>query len=282
MVREITAREITEKVCELCKDAAFDLPEDVIAAMHVAREKEESPTGRVVFDRLLENASIAQAEHLPLCQDTGFAVFIVELGQDVHIVGGGLYDAIDAGVSKAYGDNFLRKSIYAHPLKRDRNTGDNTPAIVHVEIVPGRQMKIRFAPKGGGSENMSGIAMLAPSAGVQGVKDFVVKRVSEAGGNPCPPIIVGVGIGGTFEYVAYLAKKALFRPIRDKNPMPDLAALEDELLALVNKTGIGPAGTGGTQTALAVKVEMHPCHIASLPVAVNIQCNSARHKEAVL
>lgn len=282
MTRDIHASEITEKVRELCKEAAFDLPEDVLAAMHVAREKEESPTGKVVFDRLLENAAIAQADRLPLCQDTGFAVFIVELGQDVHIVGGDLHDAIDAGVAKAYEDNYLRKSIYAHPLRRDVNTGDNTPAIIHVELVPGKQMRIRFAPKGGGSENMSGIAMLPPSAGVQGVKDFVVQRVIDAGGNPCPPIIVGVGIGGTFEYVAYLAKKALFRPIRDKNPMPDLAALEDELLDLINKTGIGPAGTGGTQTALAVKVEMHPCHIASLPVAVNIQCNSARHKEAIL
>ncbi|MCL5046920.1 MAG: fumarate hydratase [Actinobacteria bacterium] len=280
-MREISAKVVTEEVTRLCQEANFDLGRDVLEAFAQALKTEESPTGRGIIEQLIENAKIAREERVPMCQDTGFAVFFVELGQDVHVVNGGLIDAINEGVRKGYTEGYLRKSIVGHPLER-KNTGDNTPAVVHVDVVPGDQLKIIIAPKGGGSENMSALKMLKPAEGVEGVKKFVLEKVKEAGPNPCPPIVVGVGIGGTFEKAAYLAKKALLRPVGQHSELPDVAALEKELLEKVNALGIGPQGLGGTTTALAVNVEVYPAHIASLPVAVNINCHAARHKEVVL
>ncbi len=280
-MREVHVERITEAVRRLSVEANTRLGDDVVAAFERFREGEQSPTGRDVLAQLLENARIARDEGLPLCQDTGFAVVFVDLGQDVRLVGGDLYEAVNEGVRQGYREGYLRKSIVADPLRR-KNTGDNTPAVVHVRLVPGDRVRITFAPKGGGSENMSGIAMLKPADGAEGVKRFVVDRVRQAGPNPCPPTIVGVGIGGTFEIAALLAKRALLRPVGDRNPDPFYADLEEELLAEVNRLGIGPAGLGGTTTSLDVHIEVHPCHIASLPVAVNIQCHSARHKEVEL
>ena len=280
-MRELDVREITAAVRRLAVEANTDLPSDVIEAFRRFREAEKSPNGRDVLDQLLENARIAREDRLPLCQDTGFAVVFVDLGQEVHLTGGDLYAAVDEGVRQGYREGYLRKSIVADPLRRT-NTGDNTPAVVHLRMVPGDRVRITFAPKGGGSENMSGIAMLKPADGVEGVKGFVIDRVREAGPNPCPPTIVGVGIGGTFEVAALLAKRAALRPVGDRSPDPFYAALEEELLAEVNRLGIGPAGMGGTTTSLDVHIETYPCHIASLPVAVNIQCHSARHKEVEL
>jgi len=230
--------------------------------------------------RLLENASLAANQYLPMCQDTGFAVFFVEIGRDLHIEGD-LYEAINEGVRQGYQEGLLRKSIVSHPLSRI-NTKDNTPAVIHIELVEGDSLKIVFAPKGGGSENMSALAMLKPSDGKAGVKDFVLKSVKKAGPNPCPPIIVGVGLGGTFEKSAYLAKKALLRRVGEKSAVPEDADLERELEQSIADLGIGPMGFGGRVTAFAVHVESHPCHIASLPVAVNIQCHAARHKEVTI
>jgi fumarate hydratase subunit alpha len=280
-MRPIDAQVITDAVAELCRRSNFELGEDVLRALKDAVSAEESPVGKEVLSRLVENAEIARDEQVPMCQDTGLTVVFAEVGQDVHITGGSLQDAINAGVAKGYGEGYLRKSIVRHPLDRV-NTGDNTPAVIHTEIVPGDRLRLIVAPKGGGSENMSGVRMLKPSDGVEGVKRFVVELVEAAGSNPCPPIIVGVGIGGTMEKAAILAKKALLRKVGEHSPNPTDAALEDELLDLVNSTGIGPAGLGGRITALAVNVETYPCHIASLPVAVNIQCHAARHEEAVL
>jgi fumarate hydratase subunit alpha len=280
-MREISANLITDTVARLCMEANYDLGDDVYQALKEGAENEESPIGREIFGQLVENAEIARAEQVPMCQDTGFAVVFVELGQDVHIAGGLLQDAINAGVAKGYAEGYLRKSIVGHPLER-KNTGNNTPAVIHTEIVPGDRLKITIAPKGGGSENMSGVRMLKPSDGIEGVKKFVVELVKAGGSNPCPPIIVGVGIGGTMDKAAVLSKKALLRKIGEHNPDPADAELEKNLLKLVNDTGVGPAGLGGRTTALAVNVETFPCHIASLPVAVTIQCHAARHKEAVL
>lgn len=280
-MRELHVNEIAEAVRRMAVEANRELGQDVLDAFGRFREAEESPTGRDILDQLCENARIAREEGLPLCQDTGFAVLFVDLGQDVRLVGGDLQAAVDEGVRKGYTEGYLRKSIVADPLRRV-NTGDNTPAVVHVKIVPGERVHLTFAPKGGGSENMSGVAMLKPADGVEGVKKFVIQRVSEAGPNPCPPTVVGVGIGGTFEVAAYLSKRALLRPLGQRHADPYYAALEEELLEAVNRLGIGPQGLGGTTTSLDVHVEAHPCHIASLPVAVNIQCHSARHKEAVL
>jgi len=280
-MREIKASDITESVARLCAEANIELGDDVYSALQKAEQTEESPVGREVLAQLLENADIAHTEKMPICQDTGFAVIFIELGQDVHITGGLLSDAINEGVAKGYTEGYLRKSIVAHPLDR-KNTGNNTPAIIHLEVVPGDKLKITIAPKGGGSENMSAVRMLKPSDGIEGVKRFVVDTVKAAGSNPCPPIIVGVGIGGTMEKAALLAKKSLLREIGKHNPNPPDAQLEEDLLDLVNKTGIGPAGLGGRTTALAVNVETFPAHIASLPVAVNIQCHAARHKEAII
>ncbi len=280
-MREVNVTAITEAVKKLCIDANYYLGEDVIERLRAFMEKEESSTGKEVLQKILANAEISRTEQVPLCQDTGFAVFFVELGQDVRLVGGEYIDAINEGVRQGYQEGYLRKSIVSDPIER-KNTGDNTPAIIYTDIVPGDRVKIIIAPKGGGSENMSEVKMMAPAAGVDGVREFVIDRVRRSGANPCPPVIVGVGIGGTFDKCAQIAKKALLRPIGSTHPNPFYADLEDELLQKINKLGIGPQGFGGRITALAVHIEVHPCHIASFPVAVNMQCHVARHKEVTL
>jgi len=253
----------------------------MLRAFEKGLENEISLTGQDVFRQLIKNAEIAREEKVPMCQDTGFAVVFLELGQEVKIEGGDLYAAVNEGVRRGYKEGYLRKSIVADPLNRV-NTGDNTPAIIHTEIVPGDSLKITVAPKGGGSENMSALKMLKPAEGVEGVKKFVIDTVRVAGSNPCPPVVVGVGIGGTFEKSAILAKKALLRPVGESSPIPEIAKLEAELLEQINKIGIGPQGFGGIITALDVHVEVYATHIACLPVAVNINCHAARHKTAVL
>ena len=280
MIREISSKKIIEVVRDLCIDANYNLGDDVLRAFDKAIEAEESATGREVLKELKENARIAREEKSPICQDCGLAVIFIEIGQDVHITGGDLNEAINEGVRQGYKDGYLRKSA-CHPFTR-KNTGDNTPAIIHIQIVPGDRMKIVFAPKGGGAENMSRVTMLTPAVGVEGVKDFVVNRVKESGSNPCPPTVIGVGVGGTFERSAILAKKAILREIGNRNPDPELASIEEEILTRINRLGIGPMGYGGNTTSLDVFLEIEPCHIASLPVAVNIQCHAARHKEAII
>lgn len=280
-MRNVNANEITESIKKLSMDANYYLGKDVIAAIQKARESEESPLGKEILNQILENAEIAKTDTTPLCQDTGLAALFVELGQDVHIAGGDFETAIQEGIRQGYTEGYLRKSMVEDPLRR-KNTGDNTPAVISVRIVPGDKVKITILPKGGGSENMSAVKMLKPSDGEDGVKSFVVDTVIKAGGNPCPPIIVGVGIGGSFDKCAYLAKKALLREVGSIHFDPYYAAMEKELLKRVNDTGVGPQGLGGRTTALAVHIEVHPCHIASLPVAVNTQCHSARHKEIII
>ena len=279
-MREVDVGVITETVESLCMEANFDLGQDVLDAFKKAQAVEESPAGVEILKQLEENASIARRERVAICQDTGIAVVFVELGQDVHLVGGDLNSAINEGVRRGYKEGYLRKSL-CHPFTR-ANTGDNTPAVIHVKIVPGEKVKLTVAPKGGGSENMSRVTILTPAAGKEGIVEYVVQRVKESGPNPCPPTIVGVGIGGTFENAALLAKEALLRPIGSENRDPELAALEAEILERINKLGIGPQGLGGRTTSLAVHINMMPCHIASLPLAVNIQCHAQRHKEAVI
>ncbi len=280
-MKEIEASAITQTVARLCQQANFELGEDVIAALKQAQQTEESPLGKEVLSQLLENARIAKQEHLPLCQDTGTAIVFLEIGQETHIVGD-LYTAVEEGVRQGYTQGYLRKSIVSQPLSARVNTKDNTPPVIHTEIVPGDQVKIIVMPKGGGAENMSKSAMLKPGDGRQGVIDLVVRTVDEAGGNPCPPVIVGLGIGATSDKVMLLAKKALLREVGKPNSDPEIAELEKEILARINALGIGPLGFGGRITALAVQAEVMPTHFASLPVAVNLQCHSARHKEAVL
>jgi fumarate hydratase subunit alpha len=265
-MREVQTSEITRAVKDLFIDANCNLGEDVLAAFDRAIERDES--------------TVAKEEQSPICQDTGLAVLFVEVGQDVHVVGGDLKAAINEGVRKGYGEGYLRKSA-CHPFTR-ANTKDNTPAVIHFDIVPGDKVRIVAVPKGGGAENMSRVDMLSPSAGLEGIKDFVVKRIEASGSNPCPPTVVGVVIGGTFERSALLAKKALVRKIGERNADPELAKIEVEVLARINKLGIGPMGYGGNTTSLDVFFEVEPCHIASLPVAVNVQCHAARHKEAVI
>jgi len=278
-MKQISCKTITDQVKKMCMEANFDLGEDVLQAFSAARQNEEASIGREIMDLLIENARIAKDESIPMCQDTGFAVFFIELGTAVQIVDGSLMDALNEGVRQGYGEGYLRKSI-CHPFTR-KNTGDNTPAVIHVDLVPGDRLKIIFAPKGGGSENMSRVTMLRPSDGKKGIKDFVVTRVKESGANPCPPTVVGVGIGGTFEKAALLAKKALLRPLGSANPDPEIAAFEQEIFEAINNLGIGPQGFGGRTTSLAVHIELFPCHIASLPVAVNINCHAHRHKEVI-
>jgi fumarate hydratase subunit alpha len=278
-MRTIKASDITPKVKELCTSANFELGEDMLDAFKKGLETEESPAGKAVIEQLIENARIAKEERVPMCQDTGFAVFFVEMGRDLH-VDGDIYEAINEGVRQGYDEGYLRKSV-CDPVTRE-NTGDNTPAIVHTSIVRGDKVRIMLAAKGGGSENMSGIAMLKPSQGLDGAKEFILKTIKTSGGNPCPPIVVGVGIGGDFEKSAILAKKSLFRKLGEPSPEVEMAALEAELLADINALGVGPMGFGGTVTALAVHIEKHPCHIASFPVAVNIQCHADRHKEVTI
>jgi fumarate hydratase subunit alpha len=279
-MREIHVDEIVDHVAQVCVDAAYNLSEDVLTAFDRAIETETAPAAKEILELLKENARIAREDHIPVCQDTGIAVFFVEIGQDLRIKNGFIVDAINEGVRKGYREGHLRKSV-VDPLTR-KNTGDNTPAIVYTELVPGDKLKISFMPKGAGSENMSAIRMLRPTEGVDGIKRFVLECVKRAGANPCPPVVVGVGIGGDFEKAALLAKKALLRPVGSPNPKLELAQLEQELLKAVNKTGIGPEGLGGKVTAMAVHAESFPCHIAGLPVAVNINCHAARHKTIIL
>lgn len=276
-MRVIQAQVITEAIAKLCVDANYYLSDDIFNALQQGKEKEESALGREILGQLVENACIAKNENMPICQDTGMAVVFMEIGQDVHIEGGDLKAAVDAGVAKGYKEGYLRKSVVNDPMFVRKNTNDNTPAILHLDIVPGDKINITIAPKGFGSENMSAVKMLTPSAGVAGVKKFVTDTVTAAGSNPCPPIVVGVGIGGTFEKAAYLAKKALLRPINQHNADPMYAKLEEELLELVNKTGVGPQGLGGVVTALGVNVEYFPTHIAGMPAAININCHATRH-----
>ena len=280
MIREISTKEIVKVVRDLCMDANYHLGDDVLLALDKAIKSERSEPGREVLKELKENARIAREEKAPICQDCGLAVMFVEIGQDVHIIDGELKEAINEGVRQGYKDGYLRKSA-CDPFTR-KNTGDNTPAIIHMEIVPGSNIKITFAPKGGGAENMSRVTMLTPAAGLEGIEEFVINRVKESGSNPCPPTIIGIGIGGTFERSAILAKKAILRKIGDRNPDQYLAKIEEELLAKINKLGIGPMGYGGNTTSLDVFIEAEPCHIASLPLAVNVQCHAARHKEAII
>lgn len=280
-MKEIQAKEITDVVEKLCVDACTRLGEDWWQVIDNAIAQEESPLGKDMLRIVKENARLAADTGEAICQDTGLAVVFLEIGQDVHVVGGDLYEAVNEGVRRGYVNGYLRKSVVKDPLIRE-NTGDNTPAIIHVQIVPGSDLKIVVAPKGAGSENSSGLKMLKPADGKDGVVNFVLKTVEAAGPNACPPIVLGVGIGGNLETSALLAKKALLRPLGRRHPEPHIAGLEEELLELVNKTGIGPQGLGGRITALDVHVEVYPTHIASLPVAVNIQCHASRHSEAVL
>ncbi len=281
-MREIPAEKITEAVAKLCMDANYYIPEDVRRRIEEMYEKEESPVGREILRQILENHDVAAQERMPLCQDTGFTVLFVEIGEDVKVVGGNIKDAITKGVAKGYTEGYLRKSILLDPLKREPNSGDNTPPVIWFDVVPGDRLRIVVAPKGGGSENMSRIKMLKPADGVEGFKRFVIETVDQAGGNPCPPVIVGVGVGGTFDKCAWLAKKALLRKIGQRNPDPFYAELEQELLEEINKLGIGPMGLGGRTTALEVFIEQYPLHIATFPVAVNLNCHAARHKEVEL
>ena len=282
VMREIQAGDVTSTIARLFEHSCHYLPEDVLTALRQAREKEESPVCRDVLDMILENAEIAGKEQIPLCQDTGAAVVILELGQDVHIINGELYAAVNEGVRQGYDKGYLRKSIVNQPCFARVNTRDNTPAMIHTDIVPGDRLKISTLPKGGGSENCSRLTVLTPGKGRQGVIDFVVSIVDEVGGNPCPPVIIGVGIGGTTDKTMLIAKRALLRRTGEPNPDPEVADLEREILHRVNNLGIGAMGYGGTVTALAVHVETFPCHIASMPVAVNVQCWCARRGEEIL
>lgn len=277
-MREINVSEIISAVRKLCIDANYYLTEDVKAKLEEAYNNENWAIAKDILGKILENAGIARAEKMPMCQDTGMTCVFIEVGQEVHVVGGGLEAAINEGVRQGYADGFLRKSVVGDPLNRV-NTGDNTPAVIHYDIVPGDKIKITVSPKGFGSENMSKLKMLKPADGVKGVKSFILQTVKEAGPNPCPPIIVGVGIGGTFEKAASLAKRSLLRPTSQRNSNPYYAELENELLEEINKLGIGPQGFGGRATALAVNIETYPTHIAGLPVAVNISCHATRHAE---
>lgn len=279
-MRELDAARITEVVARLCVEANRHLPQDVKNCISCAREKEQWAPAQEILDRIKENYEIADRDEMAICQDTGMACVFLEIGQDVH-VNGNIADAVNAGVKKGYGEGFLRKSVVRDPLDRV-NTGDNTPAMLYTDIVPGDQVKVTVAPKGFGSENMSQLKMLKPSDGLQGVKDFVIKVVEEAGPNPCPPIVVGVGVGGTFDKAALLAKKAIIRSAEERNANPFYAELEAELLEKINALGIGPQGFGGKTTALAVNIEYLPTHIAGLPVAVNLNCHVTRHKSEVL
>ncbi|MDI2587534.1 fumarate hydratase [Psychrobacillus sp. NEAU-3TGS] len=280
-MKKIHYENIVEQVAEICKKSNYNLGEDVYSAFKLALQTEQSEIGKEVISQLIENADIAKAEQVPMCQDTGTAVFIVEVGQDCHIVGGSLVDAINEGVKKGYGEGYLRNSIIYNPLNR-KNTGDNTPAIVHIDLVEGDSITIHMTAKGGGAENMSDLKMLKPSDGIEGVKKYILSIVKEAGPNACPPLVVGVGIGGNFERCAYLAKKSLFRPLGVRHEDPVVAELEEELMSEINRLGIGPQGMGGSTTALDVKVEVESCHIAALPVAVNLNCHASRHQTITL
>jgi fumarate hydratase subunit alpha len=281
-MRDIDAKNVTETISRLLQEACYRLSDDVTTALRRAYESEESPSSHHVLAKLLENAEVAERDKIPLCQDTGMAVVFLEIGQEVHVVGGNLYEAIQEGTRRAYTDGYLRKSVVDRPFSARTNTRDNTPAVIHTTIVPGDKLKITVLSKGFGSENMSRLSMLTPAEGRRGVIDFVVKSVEEAGANPCPPVIVGVGIGGTAEKCMLLAKEALLRGVGDLHPDSEIAELETEILKRVNELGIGAMGYGGRISALAVHVEVFPTHIAALPVAVNLQCHSVRHRESIL
>lgn len=280
-MREIRVEEIVTAVAQLCEEANYYLGEDVKRALKSGLSKEESPQGQGILNCILENIDLAENKQMALCQDTGMAVIFLEIGQETHLIGGDWESAVNAGVREGYTKGYLRKSVVKDPLLRE-NTGDNTPAVIHYQLVSGDKVKITVAPKGFGSENMSGVKMLKPAQGVEGVKDFVLQTVQEAGPNPCPPIVVGIGLGGTMEKAAFLAKKALLRPLNEHNSREDLRQLEQELLEMINNLGIGPQGLGGRTTALAVAIETYPTHIAGLPVAVNINCHVARHVERII
>jgi fumarate hydratase subunit alpha len=280
-VRELPFDKIQSTVAKLCIDANCLLGDDIVRSFKEGLRIEESPVGKDVLNQLLANQEIARKEMMPICQDTGWAVVWLEVGSNLRVKGGELYDAVQAGVAKGYKEGFLRKSIVEDPLRR-KNTGTNTPAIIYTDIVPGEKLKIVVQPKGGGSENMSEVKMLSASDGAEGIKKFVVDRVARSRANPCPPVLVGVGIGGTFEKCAMLAKKALLREVGSHHPDPYYAVMEEDMLGRINKLGIGPQGLGGRVTALAVFIEAFPCHIAAMPCAVNINCHAARHKTAVL
>ncbi|MCI6666125.1 MAG: fumarate hydratase [Lachnospiraceae bacterium] len=280
-MREIQCSKITEVVRKLCIEANEHLPEDVKCAIKTARKEEDGEIAKGILDNIIENYEIADHENVPICQDTGMAVVFMEIGQDVHITGGDLTECVNEGVRQGYIDGYLRKSVVKDPIRRG-NTGDNTPAILYTEIVPGEQIKITVGPKGFGSENMSRIMMFKPSAGLEGIKDFIIETVRFAGPNPCPPMVVGVGIGGTFDRCALLAKKALMRPLGSSNKDPFYADLEKELLLKINSLGIGPQGLGGRTTAIGLNIETFPTHIAGMPCAVNINCHVTRHKTEVI
>lgn len=280
-MREIQCSKITEVIRKLCIEANEHLPEDVKCAIKTARKEEDGEIAKGILDNIIENYEIADRENVPICQDTGMAVVFMEIGQDVHITGGDLTKCVNEGVRQGYTDGYLRKSVVKDPIRRG-NTGDNTPAILYTEIVPGEQIKITVGPKGFGSENMSRIMMFKPSAGLEGIKDFIIETVRFAGPNPCPPMVVGVGIGGTFDRCALLAKKALMRPLGSSNKDPFYADLEKELLLKINSLGIGPQGLGGRTTAIGLNIETFPTHIAGMPCAVNINCHVTRHKTEVI
>jgi fumarate hydratase subunit alpha len=277
----LDAKQITENVAQMCKEAAYYLPKDVYEGLKRGRETEKSPVGQNVLDQIIRNAEIARAEDRPYCQDTGMTIVFLKVGQDLHITGGNLEDAINEGIAKGYTEGYLRKSVVAEPLFNRKNTQNNTPGVIYTEIVPGDKLEITVAPKGFGSENKSGVKMLVPADGVEGVKKAVMDIILHASMNPCPPMVVGIGIGGTMDRAALLSKKALTRSIDERNPMPEYAKLEEELLELINQTGIGPQ-LGGTTSALAVNIEWGPTHIAGLPVAVTICCHAMRHSHKVL
>lgn len=280
-MRQIHYQEIVDRVKELCREANYDLGQDVIQAFEQAVQTEFSDIGKGVLTQLIENANIASENRVPMCRDTGVSVFIVKLGQDCHIAGGSLYRAINEGVKQGYEEGYLRYSIVDDPLSR-KNTGDNTPAVIHIELTEGDKLEIQMTAKGGGAENMSALKMLTPSDGLEGVKNFILDTVKHAGPNACPPLVVGIGIGGNFESCAYLAKKSLFKPVGERHTEREIAQLEEELIQSINALGIGPRGLGGNTTTLDVKIETAPCHIAALPVAVNLNCHASRHKHLVI
>ncbi len=280
-MRELSVTKITDAVERLCIEACYHLPGDVKDAILRCRAEEDGEIAKTVLDNIIENYRIADADNVPICQDTGMACVFLEIGQDVHLVDGDLTQAVNEGVRRGYQNGYLRKSVVADPVRRG-NTGDNTPAMLYIDIVAGEQVKITVGPKGFGSENMSAVKMLKPSDGIEGIKAFILETVEKAGPNPCPPMVIGVGIGGTFDKVTLLSKKALMRPVNTSHPDPYYAALEEELLAKINALGIGPQGFGGKTTALALNIETMPTHIAGMPCAVNINCHATRHKTEVL
>ncbi|WP_200816546.1 fumarate hydratase [Halobacillus sp. Marseille-P3879] len=281
-MKTIPYEKIVEEVAGMCQEANYDLGEDVVNAFKTAVKEEESETGKDVLNQLITNANIATSERVPMCQDTGVSVFFVELGQDCHIIGGNLNDAINEGVMKGYEEGYLRHSIVDHPITRNKSSEYNSPSVIHIDVVQGDTLSIHMTAKGGGAENMSTLKMLKPSDGLEGVKEYIIDTVKVAGPNACPPLVVGIGIGGNFEKCALLAKKSLFRPVGERSDREDIAQLEEELMEEINRLGIGPQGLGGSTTALDVKIEIAPCHIAALPVAVNLNCHASRHKKAVI